>query len=296
MAVAAVLVAATFGLSACSTQYTDPSMVALRYENGPTEGGKFVECVKPGTKLVTNDSYYPYPTTQREDVWDQANFQTGADSADQGDLQVIDKDGNITNLKVKVSFTINTDCDVLRSFHEKIGRTRKAYFNNDGTYGDGWLWAMNNYISSAVESEARTAATKYTVDELWLNPAVRQALAQTIMSTVQKAVDDGMEGDEEFYKIGSVRIFGAAPAAEFMQLYQQRKAAQVKAETAEANEKAQVAEANAKAKVAQAEARARRAEIGGFGSADAYLKYLMIDKGLNPYQPTYGGTVAAPAE
>lgn len=294
----AAVAALAVSLTACSTHYTDPSMVALRYAGGVSEGGKFKECVEPGTKKLDNDSYYPYPTTQREDVWDTDNYIEDKNgdglpegSADQKDLQVIDKDGNLANLKVKVSFSLNTDCDVLRVFHEKIGKTRGAYFNDDGTYNAGWIWAMTNYIGSAVEASAKTAATSYSVDEMWLDPAVREKIAQAMMETVQKAVNDGMEGKEQFYTIGSVRVFGASPSEEFTKLYEERKAASVKAETAKANEEAQVAEARAKAKVAKAEAEARRAEIGGFGGSEAYLKYLMIQKGMNPYQRTYTGSV-----
>ena len=280
-----------FALSACSTQFTDPSMVALRYEGGLTEGGKFVECVEPGTKRISNDTYYPYPTTQREDVWDSENFERGANSADQNDLEVIDKDGNVANLKIKVVFTLTTECKVLQEFHEKIGRTRKAWFNDDGSYGDGWLWAMNNYIGSAVSEKARSVATNYTVDQMWLDPKVRTQMANSMMETLQNAVNDGTEGDSQFYNIGSVRIFGAAPEEEFRKLYSERKSAQVKADTAEANRLARVAEAKANAQVAQEEAKIRKAEIDGFGDTNSYLKYLMVEKGMNPFQPNYGGVV-----
>lgn len=289
------IVLLTVGLSACSTHYTDPSMVALRYEGGPTEGGKFVECVEPGDKQVSNDSYYPYPTSQREAVWDGANFNQGTNSADYGDLAVTDKDGNLASLKIKVTFTLNTDCDVLRTFHEKIGRTRQAYFNNDGTYGNGWLWAMTNYIGSALEQEAKGAAIGYTVDDMWLNPGTREEISSAIEERIQNAVNEGMEGDEQFYNIGAVRVFGAEPDAAFKELYQERKAAAVRAETAEANKVAQIKEAQAKTAVARQEALARRAEIAGYGNVDAYLKALMIEQGMNPYQPSYGGSVVAPS-
>ena len=290
-----VLVVVLAVLGSCSTSYTDPSMVALRYAGGPTEGGKFKECVEPGTKQISNDTYYPYPTTQREDVWDSDNFERGSKSADHADLQVIDRDGNIANLKVKVSFYLETDCDVLRTFHEKIGRTRHAYFNADGSYGDGWLWAMDNYISSAVIDQTKGAAIGYTVEQMWLKPEVRDAIGTAIQDGIQLAVDAGMEGEEQFYRIGSVRVFGATPSQEFVSLYQERKAAQVKAETAEANKKAQIAEAQAKAAVAKEEAKVQAAQIAGYPSVEAYLKARAIDKGMNPFQPGGGTLISTPA-
>ena len=275
-------------LGGCSTSYTDPSMVALRYAGGPTEGGKFKECVEPGTKQISNDSYYPYPTTQREDVWDSDNYEQGSESADHPDMQIIDRDGNIAYVKMKVSFYLNTDCGVLRTYHEKIGRTRHAYFNSDGSYGNGWIWAMDNYISSAVVDKTKAAATPYTVEDMWLKPDVRDAMAAKVQPLIGPAVDGGMEGDDEFYTGFTVRIYGISPDEDFTALYKERKAAQVKADTAEANKQAQIAEAQAKAAVAQQEAKVKAAEISGYPSVDAYLKALAIDKGMNPFQPTGG--------
>lgn len=275
-------------LTSCSSHYTDPSMVALRYAGGPTEGGKFKECVKPGTKQVSNDSYYDYPTTQREDVWDSDNYgKKGSKSADHKDMEVVDKDGNVAYLKVKVSFYLNTECSVLRKFHETIGRTRRAYFNNDGTYGNGWVWAMDNYISSAVQQQAKYAAINDTVDDIWLKPATQDSIATAIQTNIQKAVDDGMQGSEEFYKDFSVRVYGGAPSPDFMALYTERKAAQVKADTAEANKQAQIAEAKAQAGVAKQQAKVQQAQIAGYPSVDAYLKAQAIAKGMNPFVPQY---------
>lgn len=287
-----LLVGASLLLGSCSTTYTDPSMVALRYSGGPTEGGEFKECVAPGTKQISNDSYYPYPTTQRENVWDSDNYEQGSYSADHPDMQIIDRDGNIAYVKMKVSFYLNTECDVLREFHDKIGRTRRAYFNADGSYEDGWIWAMDNYISSAVIDKTKAAAVPYTVEEMWLKPDVRDAMSAAIQPVLQEAVDAGMEGDAQFYKDFTVRVYGISPDSDFTALYKERKAAQVKADTAEANKQAQIAEAQAKAAVAQEEAKVKAAEIAGYPSVEAYLRALAIEKGMNPFQPG-GGTLLA---
>lgn len=290
-----VLVAA-FGLTACSEHYTDPSMVSLRYSGGLTEGGAFVECVDPGVKQVSDDTYYMYPTTQREDVWDSDKFDAAnvpASSADQGDLEVTTSGGNLGYLKIKAVFRLETDCETLKEFHEKIGRTRAAYFNADGTYNSGWLWVMDNYITSAVVELAGNNSVGYTIDELWLDPTKRDELANKIEEQLQKAVNDRTEGDTQFFITGDVSIFKASPTDEFAKLYDDRKNAQVRAETAEANKAAQVAEAQAQTEVAREQAKARAAEIEGWGGSDAYLKKLAIDEGMNPYQPNYG-TAPAP--
>lgn len=297
--VAGIAVVATL-LAGCTQHFTEPSMVSLRYAGGLTEGGAFVECVAPGVKTVSNDTYYNYPTTQREDVWNSETFnaEKGSNSpADQASLKVIDKTGNEVNLKVKAVFTLVTECDTLQEFHEKIGRTRTAWFDENSQYGDGWLWVMTNYISSAVEEEARNYAVNYTVEELWLDPKVRNQLAQDIQKTIQTAVNDRMEGESQFFDMGDISIFGAEPNKDFQSLYQDRKNAQVRAETAEANKQAQIAEAQAEADVAAEKAKAKAAEISGWGGADAYLKKLAIDEGMNPFQPNYNNPVTTvPAE
>jgi len=289
-AVGGIIVAAV-ALTGCTEHFTDPSMVSLRYSGGLTEGGAFVECVDPGVKQVSDDTYYSYPTTQREDVWNSDKFDpenVAGSSADQGDLAVTDSTGNTVNLKVKAVFTLVTDCETLQEFHEKIGRTRQAYFNADGTYNSGWLWVMDNYISSAVIEIAQNKAVNYSVEDLWLDPSVRDELSDAIMEDVQKAVNDRMEGDTQFFVIGDVSIFGASPNAEFQELYQDRKNAQVRAETAEANKVSQIAEAQAATAVAEEQAKAQAATISGYGGPDAYLRYLAIQAGMNPYQPNYG--------
>jgi hypothetical protein len=278
-------------LAGCTQHFTDPSMVSVRYSGGVSEGGAFVECVEPGVKQVSNDTYYNYPTTQREDVWDSARFNAGdvaGSSADQASLRVTDKTGNAVDLKLKAVFRLETECKTLQEFHEKIGRTREAWFDEESKYGAGWLWVMNNYISSAVEQQASNFAVDYTVEELWLKPDVREALSKDIEKTIQKAVNDLTEGETQFFEIGDVAILAAEPDKEFQKLYQDRKNSQVKAETAEANKSAQLIEAQAKAEVAREQAKAREAEIAGYGGPDAYLRWLAINEGMNPYQPSYG--------
>lgn len=283
--------AVTAVLTGCTQHFTDPSMVSLRYAGGVSEGGAFVECVDPGVKQVSNDTYYNYPTTQREDVWDSARFNkddVAGSSADQGSLRVTDKSGNLVDLKVKAVFKLETKCETLQEFHEKIGRTRDAWFDEESKYGAGWLWVMNNYISSAVEQEASNFAVNYSVEELWLDPSVRDKLSKDIEENIQEAVNDRMEGDTQFFTIGDVSIFGAEPDADFQKLYQERKNSQVKAETAEANKQSQITEAQASAAVAEEQAKARAAEIAGYGGPEAYLRWLAIKEGMNPYQPSYG--------
>ena len=73
---------------------------------------------------------------------------------------------------------------------------------------------------------------------------------------------------------------------------------ETRAAEARANEQAALADERAAVAETRAEvqrAKRRQAEIAGYGGdLTAYNDGKMIEKGLNPRQPTYGGTVAAP--
>ena len=297
-----IVAVALVALSACSADgYTDLSMKTLRYEKGASQGGKFVECVQPGEKIVTNDSLYPYPVTQREDVWDSDNYNAGSRSADHGGLQVLDPNGGSVNMKVKVPFFLNTDCEpttvngkkyeggTLQVFHEMIGKTRHAYFNENGSYGDGWLWAMDNYISSSVVEHLNQEARKYTADQLYNDMNVRAELVKTLGEALPDMVNATMETDLDFYKFpkGGAKIYDVKPEGAYLDIFKERQAAEERAKTAEINRAAKVAEAKANAEIAEAQAKVKRAEIEGYGGFDNYKCIYLADKGLNCAQPQY---------
>src|ERR1044072_7795900 len=101
---------AMLAFSACGfsgDQRTDPSFRTLRYEGGDFSGSKFKECMSDGEKIASNDKFYSYPTTQRQDVWDSDNFEKGTKSADHPDMQLTAKGGTTIYAKVKVDFALN---------------------------------------------------------------------------------------------------------------------------------------------------------------------------------------------
>lgn len=309
-----ILAAAMVFLSGCSLTgdgLTDPSMQTLRYEGGFAEGSKFHSCVKPGSKMISDDTYYPYPTTQRYNQWDSSNYQgaekdpmAGSGGSDHPDLYLVDKNGNGVLLKIKVDFFLNTSCarvtvdgtnypgGTLQVYHEKIGKTRDAYFDKNGKYKAGWINTMNIYISSAVVNNLTPEVRKYDAEAMWKDDTLRTDLQSQLQSKLQGLVNEGMETDLEFYKDFKVTITSITPDPEFLALYKERQNAKIRAETAEANKAARVTEADANAQVAKREALVRQAEISGYGSVDAYLRYLAIQKGINPWQPTVSSVLS----
>jgi hypothetical protein len=314
VALVVLAILATLGMSACSISgdtVTDPSLVTLRYQGGFNEGSKFKECLEPGTKIATDDKLYPYPTTQRENVWNSDQYHKASESADHDDLMLFDKNGIPVYAKVKVAFQLNTSCEpktiegkryeggTLQAYHELIGRTRGAFFHNDGTYGgekSGWIWAMDNYITTPVEDSLRVQAKHETADDLWKDESVKQKLQDTLKKNIDQMINDGMETDEQFYTVTSVKIYSVTPDKAYVDLYTQRQTAKTAAETAEFNKRAKVAEAEANAAVARSEAKIKRAEISAFRSEESYLKEKAIESGMNPWLKFQGVTPNTPAQ
>lgn len=301
---ALVAVMLVFAMTSCSSDgLSDPAFQTLRYEGGDTGGSKFKECVQEGDKLVSNDRFYSYPKTQRESVWDSDFFQKNGNSADYPDLVVYDKDGREVHVKMKISFFLNTSCEpveteaksypggTVQAFHELIGKTRNAYFDTtedgNGSYGAGWLWAMNNYVSVPAKDFVTKAVRTEGVEDLYSNTKKQEEIQDALAEEMPDLVNSVMETDLQFYKDFTVRIYAMQPDSEYINLIKERENAQIKADTAQVNAKARVAEAEANAKVARAEAKVKRAEISGYGGFTNYRCIYLADAGLNCAQPQY---------
>lgn len=312
VAVVAALALLFTGCSLTSDGLADPSYKTLRYGGGVGEGSKFKECLEGGEKLASDDNFYPYPTSQREDVWDSDHFDPNdpdGSSADQGDLEVVDKDGRKVYVKMKIQFFLNTSCDpvevngvkypggTLQVWHEKIGKTRGAWFDPNPEkghlpYGSGWIWAMNNYISSSATDYLGRTAKTYGAEEMYKSLTIQNDVQQGLQDAIQGLVDASMETDLSFYQDFNVKIYKITPEQEFLDLLKERDNARIKADTAEANKAAQVKQAEADAAVARAQAEIKKAEIDGYGGFDNYKCIYLADHGLNCAQPQYvvGGT------
>lgn len=310
------IIAMALLLTGCQQKVVDNSEVGLRYEHGRTQGTKFNSCMAPGRSIETNDDVYRYPRNQRN--W---KFQTGGRGADEESVEFISSDGVPMVAVLNAAFVLNTSCKditvdgklykggVIQLFHELIGRTRHAYFRDDGTYkvypadqDKGWGYVLSQTVGLPVRKLFRTYGTQYDAAALWFNTPravpdsdveklpTDDVLSSDIESHLEKASGDFTETDQVFFKDFQVEITDVHPTTEsgFAKQYLDRKAAQTKAETAELNKTAKVTEANANAAV-------RRAEINGYPSYDAWLKAQMVEKGMNPLQPTIvgGGVVGS---
>lgn len=276
--------AAMAALTACSGVSTGPDQVALKYEAGQFASKKFIECVPTSTRQRELDpslDYFVYPANQRT-----YDF-TGRDGSDAGVIGIATKDSIQMGVPGLVRFTINTDCEVLREFHEKIGNREGAYFDDPQDPSDGWRRVLDQFIGRQIDATLDREALAYNWREIYTDPAVKAKLDAAVVQSLQKLVNDNTEGETQFFNILSVQLQKPEPPQELLAALasEQTKIASAQAQRAEAD--AQVATANAQIALEQAKAAARQAEISGYGSIEEYNKARAIDKGLNPYQPTY---------
>jgi FKBP-type peptidyl-prolyl cis-trans isomerase len=302
-----VAAVAAVTLTGCGATATDNSVLTLHYKGGLTQGEKFDKCVNPGAKEINDggDKNYRYPVTQREWVADTAEYsKSGHGNADTESMTFTSSDGVPITAIVRTSLVLNTSCEevetggktypggVIQAFHELIGKTRKAYFNSEGVYGDGWLWVLGNYIGRPINSNLQIIGHKYTAEELYNDPSLKTVIAAALTEDAPAAVNAQMVTDLDFFEGITVNVDKIDVPTGLSDLYQRRQEAKIQAETAEFTKAAKVAEAEAAAAVARAQAEVTKAEIAGYPSIDAYLKAKALEQGINPFPYTGGGIYA----
>lgn len=291
-------------LTGCTTA-TASDEVAVHYGGGPFEAKKAKGCISSSERETSKpgDSYYYYPANQRT-----YDFTGDADS-DAAPIQVVSKDNQPLSIPGQINFDMITDCKTLTAFHDNIGKRYQAYMD-DGKGGhvqsDGWKKVLNLYIGRAADATLDRVAKQYTWRELYSDPAIKDELNAAVNETIARLVDQQTDGDQTFFSNYSALLKQPEPAPELVDALKaeetgRAQAAAVEAKAiadanaAQAAAEAQVAQKNAEALVAEAQARIDSAKIAPFGSVEAYNNYQAIQKGLNPFQPTYGGSpIVAP--
>lgn len=278
-------------MTGCSQVSTGPDQVALHYEGGAYSSKKFVDCVPVSNREWNGpgDKHYVYPSNQR--VFDF----TGAENSDAQRITVATKDSIQMSVPGLVRFTLNTDCEALREFHEKIGNREAAYFNDAAKPSAGWRRVLEQFIGRQIDATLDREALAYNWRDIYTDPAAKAALDKAVAESLQRLVNDNTEGDTQFFNILSVQLQKPEPPQELLDALasEQTKIAQANAAKAEAE--AQIATAQAQERLARVNAEKLKAEISGYGSADQYNKAKAVEKGINPYQPTYVVPQSQPA-
>lgn len=267
----------------CSGVTTGPDQVALHYEGGSLSSKKFVSCVPVSTREWNGpgDAHFTYPANQR--VYDF----TGKDGSDAGSIQIATKDSIQMQVPGLVRFTLNTDCDALREFHEKIGNREGAYFDEADAPSEGWRRVLDQFIGRQIDATLDREALSYNWREIYTDPEVKAALDKSVAEDLQRLVNDNTEGDSQFFNILSVQLQKPEPPQPLLDALASEQTQIAQANAAKAKAEADVQTAQAQKALADAEAAKKRSEIAGYPSENTYLQDKCIEKGCNPFQPTY---------
>lgn len=276
-------VLAALMMSGCSSVSTGPDQAALHYEGGSLSSKKFVDCVDPSQREYNGpgDNHFVYPANQR--VFDF----TGKDGSDAGVITVATKDSIQMGVPGLVRFTLNTDCAALREFHEKIGNREGAYFDEADKPSQGWRQVLDQFIGRQIDATLDREALAYNWREIYTDPKAKEALDKAVAENLQQLVNANTEGDTQFFNILSVQLQKPEPPQELLAALASEQTAIAEANAARSKAQADVATARAQEALARAEAAKKRAEIAGYGDKDTYLRDRCIEKGCNPFQPTY---------
>ena len=302
-----LLVAVSLAMTGCIGPRPEQQTIALQFEGGaiiPT-AQKFIRCV-PGGQRGDWDSgghTYTYPGDQRVVDFTEGNGH------DRDPVHVLSKDGVELAVPGQLQYFLNTDCgkgdgeeaSPIVQFHLNLGRRYDASFNDGpNKIPDGWREVQRLYIETPLETAMDRAAQNYAWRDLVFNPQTKAQWEKDVFDALPGLINRTTPGEVEFYNrfqplIGVPSLVGEAGQRAQQALVEgQRLVAEAQAKEAQA--KAEEAAARAQIAVARANAEAKRQEIAPYGNVQEYNRSKCIDKGCNPYQPTYiyGGGAPAP--
>lgn len=277
----------------CSTVDTAPDQVALHYKGGAFSDQQFNACVPNGTRQFNGpgDIHIVFPTNQR------SYDASGAEGAERGPFTVVSDDSAELSVPVSVTFTLKSDCETLRRFHETVANKYGAALNSDGTPTPGWNNMLHFIIGKPLDVTLDRISQGYDWRQIWNDEKVRVEYEQEINRALPGLVAE-RTGDEQFFDGFSALVQKpdpVDPALKAAIIEEQSTVADARAKEAAARAQKAVVEAEAAAAVAKAEAEvavsrataeARKAEIAPYGSPDAYNKSRAVENGINPWQPT----------
>lgn len=280
------------GIAGCTSVSTEPDQVALQYEGGSFSDKKFASYVGPSKKdwFGPGDMVYIYPAGQR------AYDATGAKDADHAPFTSSSKDSVEMATPMSVTFELKTDQVTLKDFHEKIGIKYAAYTaDGEQNTSDGWANMLNFYMGQSLDTTVDRVLAGYDWRQAYNDAAVRVLIENEIKKTLPDLVKSKMGGD--YFQNYAVQVQRPVPTNE--DLKKNIAAAQnnvASAEAAKAKAEADLASTKAQIAVQQAEASKKKADISAYGSVAEYNKAQAIEKGINPYQPTYIVSGTAPGK
>ncbi len=166
-------------LAGCSVS-TGPSEVALEYDAGTFSSTTFDKCVNPGNRewLGPEDQSFVYRAGQQNFV-----FKGNDENANRGAYGVITKDPVSLDVEGQITFELNTDCEVLKTFHERIGKDKD------------WDGILSVYLDQALNRSIQEATTGFTWGELLNDNIKKQEWDKAVLSKLPEYVKQATGGD-----------------------------------------------------------------------------------------------------
>lgn len=300
---AALGVVALFA-TGCASASNPADLKSVHYEGGSFSAKKFKDCLDPSSRsgYDPGDKFYAYPTRQ---IVYNASQDKGSE---RGRFSVVSQDNAELYVPAQLTFKLDTDCEVLRKFHETVGSRYNAYIEgSDKTsadYPSGWVDLLNDVIGKPLDQVLDRVAQQYNWRDVWNNPEVKTEMESEVSKNIENLVNRQAGGD--FFKDFTVLLSKPDPKdpalvaaiaqeqAGIAEANATKAKAEADAQAATAKANADLVTAKAQKALAQAQADAKQAEIQGYGGIENYLRHELIAAGGNPYQPTWvygaGGT------
>lgn len=292
-------------LTACGGVNLSSNQAALHFAGGAVQAQSFKGCVKPSERdnFAPGDKFYTYQADLR-------SFDaTGAPNAESGPIEVLSKEKEVVRIPVTVSFYLKTDCKTLLDFHNTVGAKNwhegKGAYNDGENPGQGWRNFLAYAIGTPLDTTLDSLSEKSTFNQLIGDESVRRGLEESIAANLPDQIAK-RTGGKQFFRDFQVQVKKPTLANQAIldaisaqnAAVEQGKAAEAKARadgqaSIVAAEAARVAAAKnaqaaqAEVAVAKARAAAQRARCDGYENDRACNEAAAIEKGQNPYQPTY---------
>ena len=262
-------------------------------EVGVVQNGSFfpgadknlIGCIAPeSTEQHMWDKVYWYPA--RQISWDAS----GGEGAERAPYKVVSnaRSAAEVNVPVVVTADLTTDCEALQNFHREQGTKYTAWMvqGEPRQTSDGWFSLLNYVIGQPTETTLTRIAQKYTWQEIWNDDAIRVEFEQALQEELPRAIKKRTGGD--YFTNINVTVMKPDPVnPDLTKAIEAKQAALTEAESKRETANANVDTAKAETELAQEKAKQQAAEIEGYPSVEDYLRARLIEKGGNPYQPTF---------
>lgn len=190
-----LLLAVILLAAGCASVDTNSDESAVVYDSGGFgEDTTFKQC--QGSNI--NDYYDPgsigyiYPKGQRTYEFDSQKRDSG--DAETGDIEIATSDGATLSVRGILNFTINTDCEVLQRFHERIGLKYGAGDADGGGISE-WTALLNNYLGVPLRDTLKTEGRKYTARALYFDTdGSRQAWIDASIKALPDEIEELAQG------------------------------------------------------------------------------------------------------